>query len=68
MHWLRIIRRDDNPEWTAVRHADGAVSEVKVSIEDDRVHVTVARFAHNKNMINFSGQALKNFRTLFVPV
>jgi hypothetical protein len=41
MHWLRIIRRDDNPEWTAVRHADGAVSEVKVSIEDDRVHVTV---------------------------
>jgi hypothetical protein len=41
MHWARVIRETDNPEWTAILHADGSVSEVKVSVDHDVVHIHV---------------------------
>jgi hypothetical protein len=39
MHWARVIRETDNPEWTAVLHKDGGISEVSVGVTDDEVHV-----------------------------
>jgi hypothetical protein len=41
MHWARVIRESDNPEWTGVVHADGTFSEVKVGIFNDQVHVRI---------------------------
>jgi hypothetical protein len=42
MHWARVIQENDNPEWTAVMHRDGTVSEVKVTVENDEVKISVA--------------------------
>jgi hypothetical protein len=42
MHWARVIRENDNPEWTAIMHVDGTVSEVKVTAEDDEVKISVS--------------------------
>ena len=41
MHWARVITEKDNHEWTAVMHADGSVTEVKVGIIGDVVHVGI---------------------------
>lgn len=42
-HWSRIITEDDAPEWTTVRHADGTISEIKVGVSSDEVHVSIQR-------------------------
>jgi hypothetical protein len=41
MHWARVICEKDNPEWCAVMHADGSVTEVKVGLIGDVVHVGI---------------------------
>lgn len=50
MHWARVIRETDNPEWTAVMHLNGSVSEVKVSVNNDTVHIHVDK-ANGKHCI-----------------
>jgi len=41
MHWARVIREADNPEWTVVVHKDGSLTEVKVGVMNDEVHVAI---------------------------
>jgi hypothetical protein len=41
MHWSRVISEDDNPEWISVLHADGSLSEVKVAVFNDSIHIRV---------------------------
>ena len=41
MHWARVVREDDNPEWVGVVHADGTLTEVKVGIFNDEIHLHV---------------------------
>jgi len=41
MHWARVIREADNPEWTVVEHVDGSLTEVKVGIINDQVFIGI---------------------------
>jgi hypothetical protein len=41
MHWSRVIREKDNPEWTGVVHADNTLSEVKVGVFADEIHIHI---------------------------
>lgn len=40
-HWARIITEDDAPEWVGVHHKDGTLSEVKVAVFNDDIHLHV---------------------------
>ena len=42
MHWARVVREDDNPEWIGLVHSDGTLSEVKASIYSDEIHVHIS--------------------------
>jgi hypothetical protein len=41
MHTTVVISAGDAPEWISVLHADGSLSEVKVSVENDSMHIFV---------------------------
>jgi hypothetical protein len=42
MHWARVVREDDNPEWVGLVHADGTLSEVKTVLFNDEIHVHIS--------------------------
>jgi hypothetical protein len=41
MHTTVVISAGDAPEWISVLHADGSLSEVKVAVENDTMHIFV---------------------------
>jgi hypothetical protein len=41
MHTTVVIVNGDAPEWVSVLHEDGSLSEVKVTVENDMMHIFI---------------------------
>jgi hypothetical protein len=61
MHTTVVISAGDAPEWISVLHADGSLSEVRVAVENDNMHIFIEPADGKAYTVNGPGQWIPSY-------